>query len=108
MIFFLLNVHKISNYTTGDLITSTAITSVYDSIIKNPKDVLESMIKKFDEDYINENYSFNVICDYDSFLSAVNQTIKLKNIDMIVMGSNGATETKEVIFGSNTMNLSST
>lgn len=103
--FFLLNVHKISSYTTGDLITSTAITSVYDSIIKNPKTVLESMIKKFDKDYTNEDYSFNIICDYDSFLSAVNQTIKLKNIDMIVMGSNGATGTKEIIFGSNTINV---
>lgn len=103
--FFLLNVHKVSKYTTGDLMTSTATTSVYDSIIKDPKVALENVIKNIDATFANENYSFETICDYDSFVSAVNQTIKLKNIDLIVMGSNGATGTKEVIFGSNTINV---
>jgi len=103
--FFLLNVHKVSNYTTGDLMTSTASTSIYDSIIKDPKVALNNMIKDLDALYNNEDYSFETICDYDSFVSAVNQTIKLKNIDLIVMGSNGATGAKEVIFGSNTINV---
>jgi nucleotide-binding universal stress UspA family protein len=103
--FFLLNVQKVSNYTTGDLMTSTATTSVYDTIIKDPKVALNNMIKKLENDYKDENYSFETICDYDSFISAINQTIKLKSIDLIVMGSNGTTGAKEVIFGSNTINV---
>ncbi|MDH5414983.1 MAG: universal stress protein, partial [Flavobacteriaceae bacterium] len=50
-------------------------------------------------------YTFDVICDYDAFISAVNQTVKLKSIDLIVMGTNGATGAKEVIFGSNTISV---
>ncbi len=102
--FFLLNVHKVSKYTTGDLMTS-ATTSVYDSIIKSPKAALVDITEKLDKNYTNEDYSFESICDYDSFVSAVNQTVNLRNIDLIVMGTNGATGAKEIIFGSNTINV---
>ena len=103
--FFLLNVHKVSNYTTGDLMKSSANTSVYDSIIKKPKIILGEMIESFNNDYSDEKYIFEPVCDYDSFLSSVNQTIKIKKIDLIIMGTNGTTGAKEVVFGSNTVNV---
>ncbi len=103
--FFLLNVHKVSKYTTGDLMAATSKDSVYDAIIKDPKIGLTTLIKKLDTAYANEDYFFEAICDYDPFISAVNQTVKLKDIDLIVMGSNGVTGAKEVVFGSNTINV---
>ena len=42
--FFILNVHKTSRYTMGDLMTSSPTSSVYDSIIKNPKATLKKYI----------------------------------------------------------------
>ena len=101
--FFILNVHKVSNYTTGDLMASSADASIYDSIIKNPKTALNNMIKKFKNEYNNEDFSYEAICDYDTFISAVKQTINLKKIELTVMGTNGATGANEVIFGSNTI-----
>ncbi len=101
--FFILNVHKVSNYTTGDLMASSDDASIYDSIIKNPKAALNKMIKKFIKEYNNEDFSYEAICDYDSFISAVKQTINLKKIELTVMGTNGTTGANEVIFGSNTI-----
>lgn len=103
--FFVLNVHKESNYLTRDLMTTTPSTLVYDSVIKDPKSALDEMIKLIKRKYKNEQYTFTAICDHDSFVSAVNQTVKFKNIDVIVMGTNGATGAKEVVFGSNTLNV---
>ncbi len=103
--FFILNIHKVSGYTTSNLISSSTTSSVYDSIIKNPKEVLANMVASFERKYKDEAYFFDAICDYDSFLSSVNQVVVSKNIDLIVMGSNGATGTKEVIFGSNTLSV---
>lgn len=103
--FFLLNVQKASKYTTLDLMTSSPKTSVFDSIIKNPKAAVEKMVETMKKEYESEAYSFNGICDYDNFVSAVNQTVNLKNIDLIVMGTNGATGAAEVVFGSNTINV---
>jgi len=103
--FFILNVHKVSKYTTGDLMTSSAGESIYESIIKNPKAALNKMIVKFKKEYNNEDYSYKAVCDYDAFISSVNQTVHLKEIDLIVMGTNGATGAMEVIFGSNTISV---
>jgi len=101
--FFIFNVHKVSNYTTGDLMASSADASIYDSIIKNPKAAINKMIKKFINEYDKEDFSYEAICDYDTFISAVKQTINLKKIELTVMGTNGATGANEVIFGSNTI-----
>ncbi len=103
--FFILNVQRTSNYTTGELWSATPSSSVYDSIIKKPKDKLAKMVAKYEKDFTNEAYTFDVICDYDTFISAVNQTVKIKNIELIVMGTNGATGAKEVVFGSNTIGV---
>ena len=103
--FYILNVHKISKYTTGDLMTSSSDSSIYDSLIKNPKAALNNMIEKFKESYGDEDYSFEAICDYDAFISAVKQTVNLKKIDLIAMGTNGATGAVEVVFGSNTVSV---
>jgi len=103
--FFILNVQKVSNYGTSNLMASTPKSSLYDSIIKNPKETLNKLITQLKETYSNEEYSFESICDYDDFVSAVSQTVKSKSIDLIVMGTNGATGAKEVVFGSNTINV---
>ena len=103
--FFILNVHKVSKYTTSDLMTSSSDSSIYDSLIKNPKAALNNMIDKFKESYGDEDYSFEAICDYDAFISAVKQTVNLKKIDLIAMGTNGATGAVEVVFGSNTISV---
>ena len=55
--------------------------------------------------YLDENYTFETITDYDSFTDAIKQVIKAKDIDLIVMGTNGATGAAEVVFGSNTLNV---
>lgn len=103
--FFILNVQRTSKFTTGELWSATPSSTVYDSIIKNPKDKLAKMVANYEKVFTDEAYTFDIICDYDAFISAVNQTVKLKSIDLIVMGTNGATGAKEIVFGSNTIGV---
>ena len=103
--FTILYVRKVSGYLTGDLMASRATSSVYDSLIKDPKGALQRMIKKLNDDFKDQLYSFESICDHDSFINSVEQVVRSKHIDMIIMGTNGATGAKEVIFGSNTIGI---
>jgi len=103
--FFILNVQKSSGYALENLMTSPSTSTVYDAIIKNPKEKLSQMTEGLKKTYKNENYTFDFLCDFDNFISSVKQTIKIKNIDMIVMGTNGATGASEKIFGSNTLSI---
>jgi hypothetical protein len=45
------------------------------------------------------------LLDYDVFIDAIRQAVNIYEIDLIIMGTNGATGAKEVIFGSNTMKV---
>ncbi|GGX18919.1 universal stress protein [Aquimarina muelleri] len=103
--FHLLNVQKVSKYTTDDLMAAPANTSIHQSVISDAKKKLEDLVEELKETYPNESYTFDAINDYDIFIDAIRQTVKSKNIDIIVMGTNGATGATEVVFGSNTLNV---
>ncbi len=103
--FYLLHVQKASHYTTDDLITAPADTTIHQSIFKDIKKQLERIKNQLSTSYLAENYTFHTLTDYDTFTDAINQVVISKNIDLIVMGTNGATGAKEIIFGSNTLNV---
>ncbi|GAA4275478.1 universal stress protein [Aquimarina mytili] len=103
--FYLLNVQKASSYTTDDLMAAPANTSVHQSVLSEAKRKLKTMIEDLKLQYPNQAYSYHAITDYDIFTDAIRQAIASKNIDLIVMGTNGATSASEVVFGSNTLNV---
>ena len=102
--FYVLYVHKMGSFTTDDLMLSSNNSSIYESIIEGPKQTIKELIHGFEKKE-NSKHRFESIVDFDDFTDAIKQTIKLKKIDLIVMGSNGKTGAKEIIFGSNTLNV---
>ncbi len=103
--FYLFNVQKTSGYTTDDLMVASANTSIHESVISEAKQKLTIVIEDLKSKYPDQNYSYHTITDYDVFIDAIRQAIISKNIDLIVMGTNGATGASEVVFGSNTLNV---
>ncbi|TYA58042.1 universal stress protein [Formosa maritima] len=103
-IFYVLNTQKPERYTTSDLMLA-GNKSVYDSLVKKTKQKLERYVKSLQNKFQIENHQFNTIVDYDSLTDAINQIIQAKNIELIVMGSNGATGAKEIVFGSNAIQV---
>lgn len=103
--FYILNVQKASHYTSDDLMVAPANTSIHQSVISDAKKKLDILIKKLQEQHSQENYTFKSITDYDTFTDAIKQAVRSKNIDLIMMGTNGATGANEIVFGSNTLNV---
>lgn len=102
--FFVLYVQDSTTYITDDIITSSS-TSLYNSIIEKHQKKLIRYVTTLESEFDNENFNFRTIVDFDTLIDATKQTIKSKNIDLVVMGTNGATGAKEVVFGSNTINV---
>ncbi|MDC1162479.1 universal stress protein, partial [Tenacibaculum sp.] len=50
---------------------------------------------------INKKHSFYTLIEHDSLISSIRNQVEKKKIDMIVMGTKGATGLKEFIIGSN-------
>jgi len=79
--------------------------NVYQAITKEPKEKLNLLVEDLKKTYNNSKHTFNTIIDFDVFIDAVKQAVKNKTIDYIIMGTNGKTGAKEVVFGSNTINV---
>lgn len=103
-VFYVLFVKSSGSYTTDDLMTS-ATKSIYDAILKSEKNKLAKLVSALKVDYPNENHTFRTIVDYDNFIDSIKQVVESKKINLIVMGTNGVTGAKEVVFGSNTINV---
>lgn len=102
--FHVMHVHKIGSFTSDDLMNSPK-ESIYESITKEPKEKLQALVENLKSTFSNANYSFETIIDFDVFIDAINQAITNHKIDFVVMGTNGASGVKEVLFGSNTINV---
>ena len=102
--FFLLNTQSPATYMSDDLMLS-GNQSIYSSMVAKTKRKLAKLIVKLESEFENEKFSYEMLVDYDELPEAINQIKTSKSIDLIVMGTNGVTGAKEVVFGSNTINV---
>ncbi len=103
--FHILNSQKPSGYITADVLYGAPGTTIYDGILNDNKKELEKMVQFCDSISEKEDFTFVPKLDFDNIIDAVNQAAALYNIELIVMGTNGATGAAEVVFGSNTLKI---
>ncbi|MCG2419126.1 universal stress protein [Aequorivita sp. F47161] len=103
--FHILNTQKPSGYITAEVLSSEPGSSVYEGILRENKEKLKKMVTFCESFSEKENFTFVPKIDFDDIVAAVNQIVVQHKIDLIVMGTNGATGAKEIIFGSNTLKI---
>ncbi len=103
--FYIINSQKPSSYITADVLYGSPGSSIHDGILNDNKMELEKMVRFCESISEKENYSFIPKLDFDNIVAAVNQAVALNNIELIIMGTNGATDAAEVILGSNTLKI---
>lgn len=101
----ILNIQKAGDFTTDDLIVAKPGSSVFESIIADNRQTLDNYLEQLRTAYPGNNLNFKAQVDYDVFTDSVNQVVAQQDIDYVVMGTNGATGAKEVLFGSNTLQV---
>jgi len=99
--FYLLNVFKIPYFTNEALLENDSIqlTKMENDLFESSQKGLKNLIKKLDN---NPKHNFTTLSEYNFFINSVKNTQKDKDIDLIVMGTKGATGAKEIFMGSNT------
>ncbi|MGA9326956.1 MAG: universal stress protein [Salegentibacter sp.] len=103
--FYLLSIHKAWDYATEDLMAASAEESVYDSVLKDNRQKLDELIDELKKGIGDQAYVLKPVTGYDVFTDAINQAVELNEIDLIVMGTDGATGPKEIIFGSHSIRV---
>lgn len=98
--FYFLNIVKVWNYTTDDLMTASGSEVLYNTILNTSKQRLEQKVDQLKKRYSEQDFEYTALIDYDVFTDAINQAIATYDIDCIIMGSDGASNVVERIFGS--------
>jgi nucleotide-binding universal stress UspA family protein len=71
--------------------------------IKPSKQKLRKLLKRILDRFSNlKNHKFYTLTDYNFFIESVRKQVEEKKIDIIIMGTKGASGLKKLIIGSNT------
>lgn len=72
---------------------------------KASQERLSSFLDKIEKSFKNSHHTFDSISTSNSLTHEVKDLVEKKYIDYVVMGTRGATGSKEVLFGSNTVHV---
>ncbi|MEL0456606.1 universal stress protein [Flavobacteriaceae bacterium SZ-1-7] len=103
--FYILNVQKASSFITDDLMVVNSSATVYKTLIDASKKSMENIVLSIKKKFKNSKHEFHTIVDYDNFVDSINQVCSNQDIDLIIMGTHGASGLEKVFFGSNTAHV---
>ena len=75
---------------------------VRDEVIVETKKSLQKLLKKLEAFTQNDRYKFVTKASYDFFVDGIKKEVEEKKIDLIIMGTKGASGLKRATMGSNT------
>lgn len=100
--FFLLNTYTPVLYDSEYMYYSPTMS--LDEIYRaNSKKGLTRLEKRLKKEYNNPNHRFEKVSAFSFLPDEINEMVKEKDIDLVVMGTQGATGAKEVLFGTQTV-----
>ncbi|TJY35774.1 universal stress protein [Pontimicrobium aquaticum] len=100
--FYILHVNRLNNLAsdTSYIIAPEVIEEVQTKLAKKQ---LREFLKRISKELPhNKKHKFYTLTDYNFFIESIRNQIEEKNIDMIVIGTKGASGLKKYIIGSNT------
>ncbi|WP_338733437.1 universal stress protein [Mangrovimonas cancribranchiae] len=104
--FYLLHVSNINPFKQTSSTSKPNQETVENVYIKPAKKQLRAVLKRITKEYPhNNNHRFYTLTDYGFFIESVRKHVFEKNIDLIIMGTQGVSGLKEYILGSNTGNI---
>ncbi|WP_281846759.1 universal stress protein [Olleya namhaensis] len=78
---------------------------IFETVKEASKNKLEAFSKKIELEFSNPNHTISQISSFNTLTEEISNLYKANVMDIIVMGTKGATGVKEVLFGSNTIHV---
>lgn len=104
-IFYLLNTYTPIIYHVEYVLINPGQFGLGDAIRQTSLDNLEEFKVKILKDFPNPKHTIETKASFNTLISEVEEMVEEKQIDYIVMGTKGATGAKEVLFGTNTVQV---
>jgi len=103
--FILLNTYTPIVYQVEFMQSSEPQFQLMETIKETSKKRLQDLVEKIETEFPNLNHQFTTISSFNTLTSEINELYEGNVMDLIIMGTKGASGVKEVLFGSNTMHI---
>jgi nucleotide-binding universal stress UspA family protein len=103
--FVLLNTYTPIIYQVEHLQASTHQLRVMEAVKETSKKQLDALLKKIESKFSNSNHKFTTISAFNTLPAEIDHLYEGGVMDLIIMGTKGASGLKEVLLGSNTVQV---
>ncbi|MDT7827413.1 universal stress protein [Pricia sp. S334] len=104
--FYFLHVFPVDGYHVDNPIMLTEPDEkAFEKAKKNSEDEFKKLMKTLQREPENPKHRYHTISTNDSLIESTKDLIRKKDIDIIIMGTQGTTGSRTVIFGTNTINM---
>lgn len=103
--FYLLHTYTPPIYHTEFVLGSPEQIELGDILRESSMNRLEKLKSRLEDQYPNPKHTFIIHTAFNTLLGEIKETVKAKNIDLIVMGTKGATGAKEILFGTHAVHV---
>lgn len=100
--FHLLHINPIPAYSGAGSSVRASSNMAREAILRDSKVKLDNLLSRVDKIVPGPKHSFTTITSYNFFVESIKRQVEDKKIDMIIMGTKGASGLKKVAMGSNT------
>jgi len=101
--FYILNTYQVSPSWSTNTMHKERNTHMYRVLKETSEKELRNIEKYLNENLLNDKHEYKTVSKTGSLTSILKRIVVDENIDMIVMGTTGATGAKEIFMGSNTV-----
>ncbi|HLT51314.1 MAG TPA: universal stress protein [Arenibacter sp.] len=103
--FYLLHTYTPAIYQAEYILPSPGQIGLGDVYQVSSMERLEKLKEQMENDFKNPKHHFIPHSANNSLVSEIMETVEREKIDLVIMGTQGATEAKEILFGTNTVDL---
>lgn len=103
--FTLLNTYTPIIYQFEYMQASSPQLQVMEAVKETSKNKLNDLVKRIEEEFPNPNHIFSKISTFNTLTAEINELYHGNTMDLIIMGTKGASGVKEVLLGSNTVHV---
>lgn len=103
--FYLLHTYTPPIYQTEYLLGSPGLIGLGDVMQETSMTQLEKLKNRLETKFKNDKHSFVVHTAFNTLVNEVVDTIDSESINMVIMGTTGATGAQEILFGSNAVHV---
>lgn len=103
--FYILHTYTPSFYRVDYMLGGPSFSAIPDEGVEASLKGLEKTLKDVRKQNVNPNHAFETLSAFNVLTDEINEVVASKDIDLIVMGTQGATGAQDLFIGTNTVHV---